>query len=85
MAPPEDETLPSGSLLGGSNETTLGFNTTRTTYHMKDIEPPKLKSTRYDDYHRWKIGIEWWADLNRLETSTSTVRDNECDHRPRGL
>ncbi len=67
MAPPEDETLPSGSLLGGSNETTLGFNTTRTTYHMKDIEPPKLKSTRYDDYHRWKIGIKWWADLNRLE------------------
>ena len=68
MAPPEDETLvPSGSLLSGSNESSIGFNTTRTTYHMKDIEPPKLKSTCYDDYHRWKIDIEWWADLNRLE------------------
>ncbi len=40
MAPPEDETLPSGSLLGTTSDSTLGFNTTRTTYHMKDIEPP---------------------------------------------
>ena len=52
-------------LLGTTVANNTGMNATTVTT-SRDCEVPKLKTSRSDDYARWKRNVQCWATLTRV-------------------
>ncbi len=48
------------------NQTSLN-TTQRTGTSGKEIEVPKLRNHKCEDYIRWKRELEWWEEVTKIE------------------
>ncbi len=52
-------------LLGTTTANNTVMNATTVTT-SRDCEVPKLKTSKSDEYARWKRNVQWWATLTRV-------------------
>ncbi len=61
-----------GSIL---QRTVEGSRTiTETTTTIKDVDVPKLTSSKTEEYERWKRSLRWWASVTKIEKEAQAAQ-----------
>ncbi len=68
----EETTLGESSAL---QRTVEGSRTiTGTTTTIKDVDVPKLTSSKTDEYEKWKRSLRWWASVTKIEKEAQATQ-----------
>ena len=72
MVNEEETTLGESSVL---QRTVEGSRTiTETTTTIKDVDVPKLTSSKTEEYERWKRSLRWWASVTKIEKGAQATQ-----------
>ena len=72
MANGEETSQEEGSLLQRTVEGTRTITETTTT--IKDVDGPKLTSSKTEEYDRWKRSLRWWASVTKIEKEAQATQ-----------